>query len=304
MDKYIVSESEHKLRLDKFLLLKVTDKSRSYLQKAIEEGKVLVNGKSQKSSYKVETNDEISFEEIEVHIPSIEKESIPLDIIYEDEDLVVINKPRGMVVHPANGHHEGTLVNALLYHFENLSSLNGNFRPGIVHRIDKDTSGLLVVAKNDYAHQFLQNQLKDKTMHREYYALIEGGLSSDDVKIIAPLAIDKKNHLKRTVDVVNGKDAVTYVHVEERIRTYTLVSCRLETGRTHQIRVHLAYIKHPIVGDTTYGYKKSLLTDKGQMLHAYKLSFIHPKTEKLMEFTCDVDEEFKIVLNKIRSKAQ
>lgn len=301
--QFIVTEENVKMRLDLFLLEKIEGKSRSYLQKAIEEGKVLVNQKTVKASYKLNLDDVIDFDYLDQEELNLIPEDLELKIIYQDEDLLVINKPRGMVVHPSNGHYNnGTLVHALLYHVKDLSSINGVIRPGIVHRIDKDTSGLLVVAKNDTAHIKLSEQLKDKTMHREYLALVEGVIPHGDLKIVAPLGKDKKNALKRAVDIYKGKEAVTHVKVLQRFNNYTLVTCRLETGRTHQIRVHLAYIKHPIVGDITYGFRKSVLTDKGQMLHAYRLSFVHPRTNKIMSFTCPIDDEFKNVLERIRLK--
>lgn len=293
MNKFLVEKENENIRLDIFLCKVLKDKSRSYIQKAIDEKKVFVNDKSVKSSYKVQENDLITFEELETKELVITKNNLPIDIVYEDEDIIVVNKKRGMVVHPSNGHYDGdTLVNALMYHKDKLSTINGVIRPGIVHRIDKDTSGLLVVAKNDDAHIFLSNQLKDKTMYREYYALCYGIIPNQDLIIKAPIGKDKKDRLKMCVDPLNGKDAITHIHVLERFKNSTLVSCRLETGRTHQIRVHLSYIKHPIIGDNTYGHKSKHCTEKGQMLHAYKLSFIHPRTKERVTFECDVDEEF------------
>lgn len=296
VNKIVVTIDNMNTRIDAFLTTYLKDKSRAHIQKTIEEKKVLVNNKPVKCSYKLQLNDEIIYEELETKELEIVASDIPLNIIYEDDDLMVINKPRGMVVHPSNGHYDGdTLVNALMFHKENLSSINGVIRPGIVHRIDKDTSGLLVIAKTDEAHIFLANQLKDKTMYREYYALCQGIIPNQDLIIKAPIGKDKNNRLKMAVDVINGKDAITHVHVEERYKNATLVKCRLETGRTHQIRVHLAYIKYPIIGDTVYGSKSKYYASLGQMLHAYKLSFIHPRTKERVTFTCDVDEEFKRV---------
>ena len=301
--EFIVSLEESGVRLDAYLVTKIEGKSRGYCQKLIDEGKVLVNGKKLKASYKVEENDSIYIEPLETKELALEKKDIKLDIIYQDEDLLVLNKPRGLVVHPSNGHYDGdTLVNALLYHVKDLSSINGIVRPGIVHRIDKDTSGLLVVAKNDEAHIFLQEQLKDHSMHREYLALCEGIIPHTDIKIDAPLGKDPHDRLKRCVDIYNGKEAVTYVHVLERMKTHTLVSCKLETGRTHQIRVHMQYIKHPLVGDPVYGYRKQNIKANGQMLHAYKITFVHPRTKKEMSFTCPIDEEFQRVLEIVRGK--
>lgn len=292
--KYQVTEEKE--RLDSFLVKIDSSHSRSYYQKLIEDGKVLVNGKTVKPSFKVDIGDVVDVEEFEEKELTLEKENIPLDILYEDSDLLVINKPRGMVVHPSNGHYNGTLVNALLYHCKDLSSINGVIRPGIVHRIDKDTAGLLVVAKNDQAHLFLQSQLKDKTMFREYHAICEGRIPHEELKIVAPIGKDKNDRLKMAVDIYDGKDAVTHVKVLKRFINYTYVSCLLETGRTHQIRVHLSHIHFPIVGDTIYGKKKQTLTKEGQMLCAVKLSFIHPSTKERMTFTCDEDAEFKRVL--------
>ena len=292
-----VNEDEVNLRLDAYLVTKMDGKSRGYCQKLIDEGNVLVNEKKSKSSYKVALNDKISVIPLEEKELTLEKKDIKLDILYQDEDIIVLNKPRGLVVHPSNGHYDGdTLVNALLFHIKDLSSINGVVRPGIVHRIDKDTSGLLVVAKNDEAHIFLQNQLKDHSMHREYLALCEGVIPHSDIKIDAPLGKDPKDRLKRCVDVFNGKEAVTHVHVLERFKYHTLVSCKLETGRTHQIRVHMQYIKHPLVGDPVYGYRKQSIKCNGQILHAYQITFVHPRTKQEMTFTCPPDEEFNRVL--------
>ncbi len=300
----IVDEENDNVRLDSFLSSLDEAKSRSYVQKAIEEGNVNVNSKIvKKASFKVYEGDEVRFTFLEDKPLNVVSKDIPIDIIYQDDDLLVINKPRGMVVHPSNGHYDGdTLVNALLYHIKDLSSINGIVRPGIVHRIDKDTSGLLVVAKNDEAHLFLSSQLVDHTMHREYLAICEGVIPHTDLKIDAPLGKDPNDRLKRCVDIYNGKEAVTYVHVIERMKYNTLVSCRLETGRTHQIRVHMQYIKHPLVGDPVYGYRKQEIKANGQILHAYKITFIHPRTKKEMSFTCEPDEEFNRVLEIARNR--
>ena len=296
MNKFIVEQEFDSMRLDAYLAKKIPEKSRSYFQKTIEEGNVLVNGKKEKSSFKINEGDEITYSLLEEKPLEIIASDIPLDIVYEDDALIVINKPRGMVVHPSNGHYEGdTLVNALMARIDKLSSINGVIRPGIVHRIDKDTSGLLVVAKTDEAHIFLAEQLKDKTMYREYYALVEGILPHELVTIKAPIGKDKKDRLKQAVDIINGKDAITHVKVLKRFKRASLVSCKLETGRTHQIRVHLSYIKYPIIGDQVYGRKSHFYTSLGQMLHAYKLSFIHPITKERVTFTSEVDDEFNRV---------
>lgn len=287
------------MRLDKALSIALS-KTRNHIEILFDEGHIWVNGKNEKPSYRVKENDVVEYEEKELVPSEMKKENIPLDIVYEDEDLMVINKPRGMVVHPANGHHEGTLVNALLGYCTDLSGINGVERPGIVHRIDKDTSGLLVVCKNDFAHNEIAKQLKDKTMHREYYALCKGVIKEDDGKIIAPIGRDPYDRLKMAVDVKNGKEAITFFHVEERFNQYTLVSVRLFTGRTHQIRVHLHYIGHPLEGDPLYGKKKNLLFQNGQLLHAYRITFIHPRTQKEMTFEVPLPDDFKAVLERLR----
>lgn len=293
MDKFIVELEFDSTRLDAYLSKKIDTKSRSYFQKLIDEGNVFVNGKNVKASTKVYEGDEITYSLFDDKPLEIIESDIPLNIVYEDECLLVINKARGMVVHPSNGHYEGdTLVNALMARKDKLSSINGVIRPGIVHRIDKDTSGLLVVAKTDEAHIFLAEQLKDKTMYREYYALVEGIVPHELITIKAPIGKDKKDRLKQAVDTINGKEAITHVKVLKRFKRSTLVSCKLETGRTHQIRLHLSYIKYPIIGDNVYGRKSHYYTSKGQMLHAYKLSFIHPLSKERVTFEAPVDEEF------------
>lgn len=297
--KVTMPEETLGMRLDKALSIALS-KTRNHIEILFDEGHIWVNGKNEKPSYRVKENDVVEYEEKELVPSEMKKENIPLDIVYEDEDLMVINKPRGMVVHPANGHHEGTLVNALLGYCTDLSGINGVERPGIVHRIDKDTSGLLVVCKNDFAHNEIAKQLKDKTMHREYYALCKGVIKEDDGKIIAPIGRDSYDRLKMAVDVKNGKEAITFFHVEERFNQYTLVSVRLFTGRTHQIRVHMHYIGHPLEGDPLYGKKKNLLFQNGQLLHAYRITFIHPRTQKEMTFEVPLPDDFKAVLERLR----
>lgn len=297
--KVTMPEETLGMRLDKALSIALS-KTRNHIEILFDEGHIWVNGKNEKPSYRVKENDVVEYEEKELVPSEMKKENIPLDIVYEDEDLMVINKPRGMVVHPANGHHEGTLVNALLGYCTDLSGINGIERPGIVHRIDKDTSGLLVVCKNDFAHNEIAKQLKDKTMHREYYALCKGVIKEDDGKIIAPIGRDPYDRLKMAVDVKNGKEAITFFHVEERFNQYTLVSVRLFTGRTHQIRVHMHYIGHPLEGDPLYGKKKNLLFQNGQLLHAYRITFIHPRTQKEMTFEVPLPDDFKAVLERLR----
>lgn len=297
--KVTMPEETLGMRLDKALSIALS-KTRNHIEILFDESHIWVNGKNEKPSYRVKENDVVEYEEKELVPSEMKKENIPLDIVYEDEDLMVINKPRGMVVHPANGHHEGTLVNALLGYCTDLSGINGVERPGIVHRIDKDTSGLLVVCKNDFAHNEIAKQLKDKTMHREYYALCKGVIKEDDGKIIAPIGRDPYDRLKMAVDVKNGKEAITFFHVEERFNQYTLVSVRLFTGRTHQIRVHMHYIGHPLEGDPLYGKKKNLLFQNGQLLHAYRITFIHPRTQKEMTFEVPLPDDFKAVLERLR----
>lgn len=288
-----VDERDEGLRIDKYLSQIFEDKSRSFIQGLIEKENVKVNNKIPKSNYKLKRNDEIEIIMPEPEILSVEPEDIPIDIIYEDEDVIVVNKPQGMVVHPAPGNYRGTLVNALLYHCKDLSSINGIIRPGIVHRIDKDTSGVLVIAKNDESHNKLSEQLKDHSMKREYYALIEGRLKNDSGTIDKPLGRCKKDRLKIGI-VEDGKRAVTHYEVLERYNGYTLIKCVLETGRTHQIRVHMAYKNHPLLGDKLYGKKVKNL--QGQCLYAKKLGFIHPETKEYMEFECDMPDYFRHIV--------
>ena len=298
--KLLITNSDYiGLRLDKVLVSELKDRSREFIMRLIDEGEVLVNDKKAKNSYRVKENDEITINIPEVKNLDATPQDIPLDIVYEDDDIIVINKPRDLVVHPSNGHEDGTLVNALLAHCTNLSGINGVKRPGIVHRIDKDTTGLLVVAKNDYAHEFLAKQLEDHTLHREYIALVKGVIKEEDGKIIAPIGRDKYNRQKMAVDVKNGKPAVTHFHVLKRFNQYTLISCVLETGRTHQIRVHMNYIGYPIEGDPIYGPKSHLLFDKGQLLHAEKLILIHPKTKKKMTFSAPLPKDFQDVIDNL-----
>lgn len=298
--KILITNSDYiGLRLDKVLVSELKDRSREFIMRLIDEGEVLVNDKKAKNSYRAKENDEITINIPEAKNLDATPQDIPLDVVYEDDDIIVINKPRDLVVHPSNGHEDGTLVNALLAHCTNLSGINGVKRPGIVHRIDKDTTGLLVVAKNDYAHEFLAKQLEDHTLHREYIALVKGVIKEDDGKIIAPIGRDKYNRQKMAVDVKNGKPAVTHFHVLKRFNQYTLISCVLETGRTHQIRVHMNYIGYPIEGDPVYGPKSHLLFDKGQLLHAEKLILIHPKTKKKMTFTAPLPKDFQDIIDNL-----
>lgn len=283
-------------RLDKVCSEILSDYSRSQIKQLIDGGNITVNGKTEKAKYKVKSGDVIRLEEPETKTLELRPENIPLDIVYEDDDVIVINKPQGMVVHPAPGHDDHTLVNALLYHCP-LSTINGTFRPGIVHRIDKDTSGLLMVAKNDKAHRFLAEQLKDKTNIREYVALVHGRIAEDEGTINAPIGRSLKDRKKQAV-VKDGRNAVTHFEVLKRYRDYTLVKCILETGRTHQIRVHMKYIGHPLVGDPLYGPKKTI-KGNGQFLHAGKLGFVHPTTGKLLIFEAPLPKIFQECLEKL-----
>lgn len=283
-------------RIDKKLGHHFSQYSRSQIQKWIGDGNVKVNGHSVKPKHKLAVGDEVTIAPEKPQKIDLEPENIPLDIVYEDDDVVVVNKPQGMVVHPAPGHPDHTLVNALLYHCP-LSTINGEFRPGIVHRIDKDTSGLLMVAKNDMAHRSLAAQLKAKTNKREYVALVHGVIKDDHGTIDAPIGRSRKDRKKQAI-VSDGRHAVTHFKVLKRYRHYTLVSCRLETGRTHQIRVHMKSIGHPLAGDPLYGPRKTL-PGAGQYLHARLLGFKHPRTGKEMVFTTPLPDYFQKMLDKL-----
>ena len=302
--QFYIEEEQKGTRIDLVLSLSLPDTSRSFIQKLFEKGNILVNGKPCTSKkYKVAASDLV-----EITIPKpvdlqIEAEDIPIDIVYEDEDLLVVDKPRGMVVHPAVGNYTGTLVNAVMFHCgERLSSINGVIRPGIVHRIDKDTSGLLMIAKNDKAHESLSAQLAEHSITRRYQALVYHNIREDEGTVNAPLGRDPKNRLKRAVTNMNAKHAVTHYKVLERFGKYTLIEAQLETGRTHQIRVHMAYIKHPLVGDLLYGPKKQTVPVEGQMLHAKTLGFVHPRTGVYMEFDSPLPEYFVTILTGLRKE--
>ena len=288
-------------RIDKYLTTEL-NKSRTEIQNLLKEGKILVNNKSIKPSYTLVNQDIITVEEVMPIEAKIEKKDILLDIVYEDKDVIVVNKPSGMVVHPANGHYDDTLVNALMYHCTDLSSINGEIRPGIVHRIDKDTSGLLVACKNDYSHNFIAKQLKEKTTIRKYIAIVYGTFDHLFGKINAPISRDPQNRKKMAI-VEGGKEAITHFKVLEKIGGYTLIECQLETGRTHQIRVHMAYINHPVLGDPLYGPKKQI-TEYGQYLHAKTLGFVHPSTNELVEFDSELPNEFLNKLEELRNLAK
>lgn len=292
----IINVSDNEDRLDKYLLDKI-EVSRSKLQKMINNGNVLVNGNKVKNSYVVKIDDEITIDENYQEKIDILPENIPLDIVYEDDDLLVVNKKSGMVVHPAPGNYCGTLVNALMYHCNSLSTVNTEVRPGIVHRIDADTSGLLLVAKNDETHIALAEQIKEHTVTRKYVALVWGVINEDTATIDAPIGRDKNNRKKMRVTADNSKDAITNIKVLERYEKATLIECSLETGRTHQIRVHMDYIGHPIVNDPVYDHNKLIDNDFGQMLHAKTIGFIHPRTKEYMEFNSEVPPKFIEILN-------
>ena len=293
---------EHKgERIDKYLTAVEADWSRTQVQQWIKEDRVLVNGNAVKANYKVQDGDAVSVQVPEPEPLDVTAEPMDLDIYYEDQDVLVVNKPRGMVVHPAPGHLTGTLVNGLMAHCDDLSGINGVMRPGIVHRIDKDTSGLLMVAKNDMAHESLVNQLVNKTVTRKYTALVHGVIPHDHGTIDAPIGRDKKDRQSMTVTRENGKHAVTHFEVIERFDDFTVVECQLETGRTHQIRVHMKYIGFPLAGDPKYGPKKTV-DFNGQVLHAGVLGFDHPRTGEYVEFEAPLPDDMKNLLDKIRNK--
>ena len=294
-------EVERISRVDKFLMEEMGI-SRSLVQKMLDAGFILVNGNKPKNSYKLKIGDKIEVRDGYQNDIDIVAEDIPLDIVYEDEYLLVVNKPSGMVVHPAAGVYHGTLVNALMYHCNQLSHINGDVRPGIVHRIDKDTSGLLVVAKNDLVHEKLAMQIKEKTVTRKYIALVDGVILEDTATIDAPIGRDINNRKKMCVTDVHSKNAVTHLMVIERYSHATLIECRLETGRTHQIRVHLDYIGHAVVNDPVYGKKKLDDASFGQMLHAKVLGFVHPISLEYMEFEVDAPDRFYEILEKYKNE--
>lgn len=293
-----VAAEQKNERIDKFVAGINNEWSRTQVQQWIKDNVVTVNGKAVKGNYKVKEEDEITVTIPEPEELDIQPEDLNLEIYYEDADVLVVNKPRGMVVHPAPGHTSGTLVNGLMHHCTDLSGINGVMRPGIVHRIDKDTSGLLMVAKNDMAHESLVNQLVAKTVTRRYKAIVHGVIPHDKGTIDAPIARDKKERQSMTVDE-NGKNAVTHFQVLERFKDFTLVECRLETGRTHQIRVHMKYIGYPLAGDPKYGPKKTLDMN-GQALHAGILGFDHPRTGEYIQFEAPIPKVFEDALNILR----
>ena len=296
MEKFLVNKGDENQRLDNYLALN-TDISRSKIQPLIKEEKILVNNHLEKNSYLVRENDEITLEYVETE-NHLKPEKMDLNIVYEDNDIIVINKPNGLVVHPAPGNYEHTLANGLAYYSNSLSDINGEFRPGIVHRIDAYTTGLLVVAKNNKAHEVLALELAKKEVKRTYSALVWGVITEDSGTIDAPIGRDPSDRKKMAINP-KGKEAVTHFKVLERFKKATLLEVYLDTGRTHQIRVHMDYIKHPIVNDPVYG-KRELIDETGQCLHAMKLELIHPTTKEKMEFTCDAPECFKNILEKLK----
>ena len=300
--KVNIEEQHQGTRIDLVLSMALPETSRSFLQKLISNGAVSIDGEVCKSKkLKVEAGQEVTITVPEPEQLNVEAEDIPLEIVYEDDDVLVVNKPKGMVVHPAVGNYNGTLVNAVMYHCgDSLSSINGVIRPGIVHRIDKDTSGLLMIAKNDNAHNSLAAQLAEHSITRAYQAIVYNNFSTDEGTVDAPIGRDPKNRLRQAVTQQNSKRAVTHYKVLERLGKFTHIEARLETGRTHQIRVHMAHIKHPLLGDFVYGPAKNPYGVQGQMLHAKVLGFVHPTTGEYMEFESELPEEFRQTLEKLR----
>ncbi|MBR1893505.1 MAG: RluA family pseudouridine synthase [Lachnospiraceae bacterium] len=290
---FIVDADDADVRIDKYLSAACNDLSRSYIQKIITNGGVLLNGEVPKTKTIVNEDDVIEITVPESVIPEIAPEDIPLDILYEDSDVIVVNKPKGIVVHPAAGHYTGTLVNALLYHCKDLSGINGVMRPGIVHRIDMNTTGSLIICKNDFAHNDIAAQLKEHSIKRRYVAIVEGNIKEDEGTIDAPIGRSQKDRKKMAV-VMNGKNAVTHFKVLKRSAKYTYVECALETGRTHQIRVHMAHIHHPLLGDDVYG--KAVKGLEGQTLHARTLGFVQPHTKEYIEVDAPIPEYFEHIL--------
>ena len=304
MKEYFIDHNTEGQRLDRYLSEELEDRSRSYIQKLIKEEYVKVNQKPVKSNYRLSFEDRVEVTMPEAKEPDIEPEDIPLDIVYEDTDILIINKPKGMVVHPAAGHYSGTLVNAILYHCQDdLSTINGVLRPGIVHRIDMDTTGSLVVCKNDMAHQSLSEQLKEHSIQRIYVAIVHGNIKEDSGTVNAAIGRHPTDRKKMSTHCKNGRNAVTHYKVLERFGEYTYIQCQLETGRTHQIRVHMASIGHPLVGDEVYGPKKCPFKGlQGQTLHAKTLGVIHPRTGEYLEVNAPLPEYFTDLLDRLRNK--
>lgn len=299
-EKLIVNLENAGVRLDAYVADNINNLSRTMVKKLIEEGNISVNGKTQKVSYKVQENDEINVNVPEAKQLDLKAQDIPVEVVYEDKDIIVVNKPKGLVVHPANGNWDGTLVNAIMAICkDSLSGIGGEIRPGIVHRLDKDTSGLLIIAKNDKAHLNMSNQIKERQVKKIYYALVRGVVSENEATINMPIGRSTKDRKKMAVDK-NGKEAITHFRVLERFNKYTLLEVKIDTGRTHQIRVHLSEIGHPVVGDEVYSNGKNEFGVKGQLLHAKSLDFKHPVTGKAMHLESELPEEFLNVLKQLR----
>ena len=298
--EFLAGEESKDLRLDVFLKQNIEEISRTYIQKLIKDGYANVNGTVPKTNYKVNSGDKVCLNVPETEEPDIVAQEMPLDIVYEDDDVILINKPKGMVVHPAAGHYTGTLVNGLMHHCkDNLSGINGVLRPGIVHRIDMDTTGILIACKNDVAHQKISEQLKEHSITRRYRALVYGVIKEDEGVVNAPIGRHPVDRKKMAINPKNGKNAITHYRVLERFREYTYIECELETGRTHQIRVHMASLHHPLVGDQVYGPEKNPFHLQGQCLHAMVLGFVHPRTHEYMEFYADLPQYFSELLKKL-----
>lgn len=305
MEEYVyqVQPEEDKIRIDKYLSLKEEDWSRSYIQKLLKDQMIFVKDKAVKANYKVQKNDEILVQVPDPVAAEILPEDIPLDILYEDADLLIVNKPKNMVVHPAAGHYTGTLVNAIMFHCkDNLSTINGVLRPGIVHRIDKDTTGSLVVCKSDTAHRSMADQLKVHSIDRKYRAIVHGNIKEDEGTVDAPIGRHPVDRKKMAINRQNGKEAITHYKVLERFGDYTYIECRLETGRTHQIRVHMTSLGHPLLGDTVYGPQKNPFHLEGQTLHAEMIGFIHPVTNEYSEYHAPLPEYFEKLLIYLRKE--
>lgn len=302
MKELVVKDNNQKKRLDSYMVEELEDLSRTTVKRLIDEEKILVNGKKQKSSYKPEMGDVISIDMPEAREIKLEAQNIPVPVIYEDNDIIVVNKPKGMVVHPANGNPDGTLVNAILAMCKNsLSGIGGEIRPGIVHRLDKDTSGLLIVAKNDTAHIKMSKQIQDRKVTKKYIALVKGVIAENEATIDLPIARSTKDRKKMGVDP-NGKNAITHFKVLKRYDKYTLLELKIDTGRTHQIRVHMSYIGHPVVGDSVYSNGKNEFDIEGQMLHARYLEFKHPITGEELKLEAPIPEYFESILKKLENR--
>lgn len=296
--RFQITEDMEDERIDKCMAVLIDSLSRSFIQKLIKEEKVLVNGKAVKANYRAKADDDVSFYLPKAQEPDIEPEDIPLDVLYEDDDVLVVNKPKGMVVHPAAGHYSGTLVNAVMHHCRgNLSGINGVMRPGIVHRIDKDTTGSVIICKNDASHQSIADQLKEHSIVRRYRAIVHGVIKEEEGVVDAPIGRDANDRKKMAVNHKNGKSAVTHYKVLQRFSSYTYIECRLETGRTHQIRVHMSSLGHPLLGDQVYGPKKCPFPRlEGQTLHAMILGFVHPTSREYVETCAPLPEYFQKLL--------